>query len=127
MLGVLQSSRVRSGTLTTADGVPVPGKVLLMPMPGTSPVWWSFAANRSTDERGRFKFGRLGPGEYKVWPKPEVGTAEPRSITVVGDERVRLRIGVDLDNRLLGMIAGLMDGESDRFLLPGVDEAGSSG
>ncbi|MCY4011287.1 MAG: carboxypeptidase-like regulatory domain-containing protein [Gammaproteobacteria bacterium] len=109
-----------AGVLKTARGMPVKGKVLLRPT-GTSPAQWSFAADHSTDEYGRFEFDRLGPGGYMLWPGPEAGSAVARSIRILGNERLEITVVVDLENRLSGAISGLMDGETARFSVAGQD------
>ena len=108
-----------AGVLATAQGMPVKGEVLLRPT-GVSPVQWSFAADRSTDEYGRFEFTRLGPGGYKLWPRLEAGSAEARTVRIRGNnERLEIAMVVDLKNRLSGVIAGLMDDETVRFSVAG--------
>ena len=111
-----------AGVLATAQGTPVNGKVLLRPT-GVSPVQWSFAADRSTDEYGRFEFTRLGAGGYNLWPRPEAGSAEARTIRIRGNERLEIAMVVDLNNRLSGVIGGLMDGETVRFSVAGGSSA----
>jgi hypothetical protein len=65
-----------AGALQSADGRPMTGTTVTLWMPGLPPPGTlDQARSTMTDEAGKFRFGNLAPGEYRVaaWEKIEPG------------------------------------------------------
>lgn len=92
---VLSRKTARLEGVVTQDGKPVPSAfVLLVPEPARSEVGF-LVRNASSDTSGRFRFGALAPGEYRVYALDQpyyVAASEPEGLKPIEAKSRRITL-----------------------------------